>query len=380
MKSKLTPIYAVTSISSLAGSLVGIFIPIFLLSLGYGLRQIMLYCLIRSAAILAFALLPGLSRKRVTLKALMIAQAPVQILILVVLATLKTTHAPIYYLALLQGLQASLYYIPLHVFFTKAADQKSMGRNVGVFLSLPGLFGIGAPLLSGLIAARWGFAPLFYISAAMVAISLVPLSQIQSYHEPMTFSLGRLKHLYDRYRTYFWLEIIENIQEEMDLVIWPLAVYLFARSTIQVGYIATLIGAGSAVFTYLIGRRSDRRAKLPMLRLGALLMLGLWLWRELPLNSGSIVAISAIVSFATVLIIVPFSTIIYGLASQNKAREFIIFREVPVFLARAIVYTIGFVIATYIHNLFWIPIVAYALFAVMPPVMGAQSNPATETK
>ena len=369
MKSRLAPIFAVTSITGFADSLVGIFVPIFLLTLGYSLTQVMAFILVRYAAILAFALLPGLFGTRLSLKSLMVAQAPVQIAFLALLATLPRTHVSIFVLALLMGLQASLYYIPLHIFFTKASDRDRMGHNVGLFLALPDLLSTGAPLLAGFIAARFGFTPVFLLSAVLVAVSLVPLARIPSYTESVSFRLSSLRTLYAKYRTYFWLEIIENIQEEMDGVIWPLAIYLFLHSTLGAGFVATLISAGTAMFTYLIGRRSDHHASRQfMLRTGALIMLALWATRLLSLSTADIIIISALVSFATVLVVVPFNTVIYHLAGDNNTREFILFREIPVFIARAIVYTTGLYIAMDISRLFWLAIATYALFACLPGI------------
>src|SRR5262249_38927070 len=155
--------------------------------------------------------------------------------------------------------------------------------------------------LSGIIAARLGFNWVFAAAAVLFALSALPMSALPEYQAPLKFDFARFQQLFSRYRRYFWLEFVENIQEELDLVIWPLAVYLLVKSTVQVGFAATLIAAGSALFTYLVGRSADRVDKVKLLRAGAAAMLALWLWRLGTITPLTAFAISAAAGFATMV-------------------------------------------------------------------------------
>jgi MFS family permease len=366
MKPSLKPIYTVQTIDSFAGSLLGFFVPVYLLTLGYPLRSVMLFFLITDSLKFVATQATGYLSARVPMRTLMMLSIPTQIGFLYLLIAAASHHVPLILLALLQGVSTALYWIPLNVFFAVGTHPDTTGRQVGSFLALPQLLGIGAPLLSGFIAYTLGFNWVFTLAAVLVATTALPMAHIEPYHAPLKFDLAKFRHLFKRYRYYFWLELVENIQEELDQVIWPLAVYLLVKNTVQVGFAGTLIAAGSAAFTYVVGRRTDRSDKFRLLRLGATLMLGLWLWRIVHLTPLVAFTVSALAGFASRLITVPFSAIIYGLARDDNTREFVMFREYPVGLARILVYSCGVILAPNIIGLFWLAVVAYALFTIMP--------------
>jgi MFS family permease len=366
MNSKLAPIYAVQTIDSFAGSLVGIFIPVYLLSLGYPLRTVIVFFLATDILKFLGTQATGYLSARVQMRWLMILSIPLQLAYLVLLIQLKSHPVPLLLLAALQGASTALYWIPLNVFFAAGTNKDTTGRQVGTFLALPQLLGIGAPLLAGFVAARLGFNWIFAIAAALVAVTAIPMWQIAPYQAPLQFNLAKFRHLFHRYQRYFWLEIVENIQEELDQVIWPLAVYLLVKNTVQVGLAGTLIAAGSAIFTYIVGRHTDRADKFRLLHLGAAIMLGLWLWRIIHLTPLVAFAASALAGFAGRLIAVPFSTIIFSLAREDNTREFVMFREYPVATARILVFGCGVLLASNITQMFWLAVFAYAAFLLIP--------------
>jgi MFS family permease len=326
----------------------------------------MLFFLIENIAKFLAAQAAGYLSARVPMKIIMLSSIPLLVAFRTLWAAAKSHPVPLTLLAVLQGVNLALYWIPLIIFFAVGTHKDTTGRQVGTFLALPQLLGIGAPLLSGFIAATLGFNWVFTFAAVLFAASAIPMSNIAPYHAPLDFDLAKFRHFFSRYQRYFWLEVVENIQEEVDQVIWPLAVFLLVKNTIQVGFVSTLIAAGSAIFTYVIGRRTDRTDKFRLLRLGAVAMLALWLSRLAGFTPLTAFPISALAGFASKLITVPFSTIIYSLAREDNTREFIMFREYPVGLARIVVYGAGVILATGITSLFWLALFAYAAFALMP--------------
>jgi hypothetical protein len=67
-----------------------------------------------------------------------------------------------------------------------------------------------------------------------------------------------------------------------------------------------------------------------------------------------------------VFINLPFASIIYNLARDNSPRQFVIFREIPVGIARVIVYLTAVALASNLKHLFWFAILAYGIFAFIP--------------
>lgn len=364
--SRLAPIYAVESLTSLAGSIVGFFIPIYLLTLGYDIRDVMWYTLVQAVAGLPLALATGWLSAKFQLKYLMAARVPILIAVLVLLINFPNHPVPLELIGVLQAAHFALYWIPLHVFFTMATSRDKIGRQFGLLSALPKFVSVAGPVTAGLVAATLGFNWIFAAAAVLYAASSIPMLAIPPYQESLDFGWTKFRQLYRRYRRYFWLEVAENIQEELDGVIWPLVVFLTLNNTLQAGLVGTIIAAGSAIFTYIMGHISDRRDPFVLIRLGASLCLVLWLVRLGTITPVMAYVVSAIMGFASVIQTIPFNGIIYNLARDNNPREFILFREVPITIARTLVYGTGLIVATHVQLLFWLAIAAYAVFAVMP--------------
>lgn len=94
---------------------------------------------------------------RVPMKLLMLARIPVLIAFLALLIGAKHHDVPLALLAILEGTHTALYWIPLNIFFASNTEADKTGKQVGTFIALPQLFNLGAPLLSGFIAATLGF-------------------------------------------------------------------------------------------------------------------------------------------------------------------------------------------------------------------------------
>ena len=326
----------------------------------------MAFSLIQAAAGFFAIISVALASKYFSLRSIMITRLPVLVLFLSLLVSNKSYTVPLFILAILQGFQFVLYYLPLHVFFTNSSDEQSVGRQLGLLGAIPKFVCLGAPVLAGFIAVRFGFLALFGLAAAIYALSAFVMLRLPPYKSSFSLNRDNFSHLYRKYRTYFWLEVVENIQEELDLVIWPIVVYLTLHSTLQTGAASTVISVTAAAFTYIIGRVADKFDKFWLLRLGGIGMLLLWLWRLMPLNILEVFIISALVGLVGVMIDIPFDSIIYNLARTNDPRHFIIFREIPIGIARFAVYIIAVLVATDLKHLFWFAIAAYTIFAFIP--------------
>jgi MFS family permease len=373
MKPSLKPLYSIQSLNSFAGSLVGIFIPIFLLSIGYSFHQVMVFILLQAVFSFLVALTAGYLSVRIPMRTIMMLSIPLLVIVLVLLSQDHAKTVPLVLIAALYGAQFAFYWIPLHLYLTQGTSSGKIGKQLGLFFALPQAASALAPLLSGLIISVYGYNLVFVLAAVIFALTAIPMASVPSVTEPLDMTFSKFRSLYTRFKTYFWLEVIENIQEELDGVIWPLGIFIALNSTISAGLAGTLIAAGSAVFTYVLGHASDSKPGFPYLRLGALVMTLLWCWRLFHLSISTVIVISALVGIATMLIAIPFNALIYNLARDNNPREFIMFREVPVFLARGLVYSLGAFIAINFHQLFWLGIVAYGAFVFLKlPKAGLQ--------
>ena len=117
-------------------------------------------------------------------------------------------------------------------------------------------------------------------------------------------------------RELFWGEVLDNFGEEMDGVIWPIFIFLLLENTISVGAVGSLISIGALVFTYLIGKASDKIDKGSLIRLSAILFTLLWLGRYFFDNQAVYMVSNLLAGFLMMMFFVT-----YGLMISNFFKE-----------------------------------------------------------
>ena len=357
-------VYALHSIKGLAGSFIGVFIPIYFLSLGFSVRQIFTFWLIYGLCLAVFSLIAALLSTKVGFKPIIICALILQFIVLYLLRVLTFNQFSLYILAVCVGLQAAFYWLPINYLFTIESDEKKMGDNTSKLMFIPKIFRLPVPLVSSVIVVTFGFNSLFMVSGFIYLLCLYPLYRLPDIRPQFGFKYSTFRNLYSRYRRYYWAEFLENIREEFEGIIIPIFVFLTIKSIISVGVISTLAPAGSILFTYLIGKISDSANKKYLIRFGAIVMIIVWLSRYLWPSSTVFYATTFIIGFIEVLVLIPFSSIIYTTAKKENTLEFLLFRESSVGAARIVVYLIAIILANNLLTTFLIPAAALGLFMI----------------
>jgi MFS family permease len=351
-KKNLNAIYIMHSINGLAGSLVGIFIPIYFLGLGYSLFQIFVYWLVYGVGVLLSFIVTGYFAAKFGLRKSILAGFPFLFLFMILLYGLKSHPIPIYLVGIVSAISVGFYWFPLHVFFASNSTEGKMGKNVGKLFAFPQLIGILGPLVGGVIAGLGGFRLLILTSIVVYLLSAVPLFWIPELEIPVTLNLSKLQELFKHYSSYFSIEFVENIREEMEGIIWPIFIFLTFRNIFSIGILGALLSLGSFVFMLFIGKYTDKMDKKIFMKAGSLIMIAIWILRYFVSGPIPYYSLTILAGFFGALIVIPFSAFYYNLAKKDNVAEFIIFREIPVTLGRIVLYSLALIIVSNIKITF----------------------------
>jgi len=162
-------IYAMQSIDGMAGGLVGIFIPIYFLSIGYSVPQIFIYYIINNFLILIFFFVASWLAKNFGLVRTLFIRLLFLALNLFLLYNLKTWPRFFYLVSVLSAIEVAFYWFPLHVAFAKSAESEKIGEHVSELFAFPSLVGTVIPLIGAGISSLLGFRP--YLSSLELFIS-----------------------------------------------------------------------------------------------------------------------------------------------------------------------------------------------------------------
>lgn len=362
--SNIYRIYSSHTIRSVALSFIGIYVPVYLLTLGYSLTEVLWFFIIThtSALIIGFGILVPLLKKFGPITVLKLS-FPLHVILLILLLLLENTTIPLVIIAVFNGAQNMAYWMPLNLLFIKHSDQKDMGGNLGKFFALPKFFGIFGPLLSAILIPFTGFIPVFIITLIGLGISYLPLLRVPDHSVKVNLNFQKSWQRLRKQKTLFLLEGLDNVIEESEWF-WGIYIYLLIGSLATPGIIGSLEAIGGAIFTIFVGKFANKNAK-KIIPFAALLLLIIMIARVFITDAVTAYTLTVIASFAMTLFLVSYFTSIYKTVKGEDEEEFIILREIPTVLGRLVMFGCIFLTINSLQLFFLTPVLFIVLLLIL---------------
>ena len=353
--SNFNKILQMMSLNSFAMSFVSVFIPIYLLKLGYSFQMVMLWMVIQHSTLLIFSFITVYISNNIGLvRCLHIRFVLLLTYFSLLLFGLKDIHILIYIIPILIGAEEAFYWMPLNILFVRNTKAKDMGNSMSKFFVVPSILKIASPLIGAFIAIHFGFVALFAFAMFLLLFVFIPVLPLQSEKTNFIFSFEKILELFRNNKQYFIPEVIDNLTEDA-MVVLSIFIYLKLMSTLQIGIIGTITSAASLIFTFMIGKLTDKWNKYKLLKIGAVLVSLAWFVNFIigkfhPYQWPFYVA-TIFIELALTVFLVPYSSMLYNQARKDDA-QFIILREVPVVLGRIILYGSALLLYNHLPILF----------------------------
>lgn len=336
-------IYAMHSIDGVAGGLVGVFIPLYFLALGYSLTNIFAFFIVNNLAILILFFAAGWLASKFGIKKLLLIRLLFLFSQFYFLFNLKDFTWSFYLIAIFSAADIAFYWFSLNVIFTKSLDVNDSSKQVSNLSAIPQLFGLFVPLIGASITVLFGFKALFWLAGIVYFAGVMPMLFVGHIPVEVKISRQRIWEYCVRFKKYFMAEALLGASGEVEGYILPIFLFLTFHNALSIGIIAALLGLGSALFTLFVGHYSDRYDKKRILRAGVLAMFLVWIFRYLADTQIEFYVLSILAGFFGVLISVPFTSIAYKYAKETHVEDFTIFREIPISLGRILLYGMGII-------------------------------------
>lgn len=329
------------SLNSFAMSFISVFIPVYLLKLGYSFQMVMLWMVIQHSSILVFAFVTVYISNRIGL----VQCLHVRFILLLtyfslLLFGLKDISTLFYIIPIVIGAEMAFYWMPLNILFVRNTKAENMGNSISKFFVIPSILTIGSPLIGAFIAIHFGFLTLFSFAMFLLLFTFLPVISLRSEKTNFIFSWIKILEIFRKNKQYFIPEVIDNIAEDAGVVLL-IFIYLKLISTLQVGIIGTITSSAALLFTFIIGKLTDKWDKHKLLKIGAVLVsLGWFINFAVGKFSPHQWPFYIAVVFSTLALrvfLVPYGSLLYNQARKDDA-QFLILREVPVILGRIILY------------------------------------------
>src|SRR3989344_3103687 len=351
-------VYIMNAIYGLAGSFVGIFIPIYLLRQNLDPANVFRFYIVYSLGVIVFSFFANYLTRRLGLRKTVLLGYPFLFLYFFLLYTLEKYGVPLYFLAIVSSLQVSLYWFPLHIWLTNTSRMGSIGSDMGRFYAVSQTVGLFAPIVSAVLIGSFGFKVVFVIAVMIYLFSVIPLFYLPEYSFKEKMSLSNFASLFKKYPRLFFVAALEDIRGEAEGIIWPIIIYLSLRNILSVGYVGTISAVGAVLFVLLVGSYADKIDKRKLLGSGALIVAIIWALRMATSSAVASYALTLAASFFAALTLVPISSIMYGVAKRESVSTFILFRESSGVVGRLVLFSLALLLVSSINYIFLLPALA----------------------
>src|SRR3989338_1265319 len=271
-------LYWNTGLFNLAINLAYIFEPIYLITLGYSVVDIMYFYLMVYVAYALFVIPITKVTSIIGYKHAMLYAAIFQITYWLTLYGIESEPLLFYVAPILFAFQKSLFWPPYNADVALNNVKIQRVREVGVLFSVIEFAAILGPILGGFISYQFGFLILFVCAATLTVISVYPLflsPEIYTRHEFRFKNFWRIFRLYPRNFFGYW----GYAEDLMLMTLWPIFIFTIVPKFSSIGIIVTFASVIAVMLMLYLGRILDRYQKLNLLPTAAVFYGLTWVFR-----------------------------------------------------------------------------------------------------
>jgi MFS family permease len=343
LRNKLSELYLNFAILSFTFSLVGVFVPIYLLDIGYELSIVLIYLVLHFAALGFFSPVAAKLANRIGFKHMILyLRIPLMILWLFLLQIIPEFGTPIILIAgIVSGIGSALYWIPTNSMFMRYSDHMNRAKEVSQFKLFGAVPSVVGPAIGGLIIVYMGFSILFVIAIIIGFLSVIPLFRTPDTKPHVQFSHMKLfSHKNNRYHLMF---LVDGFKTVGLAVFWPIFIFLTLNNIADVGFTNSLVSAGLLAFAFMHTSMLPKIRKHTFLKMGGLISAILWIMVIFSQSVVNLLLISFLLGFFVTMIDANFEALSINKAKHLKNKdEFIVMREIMLNLGRIIALAAAF--------------------------------------
>jgi len=352
---QLDGLYLSTAIKAFAGSFITIFVPIYLLTLGFTLREVALFFLISFLIAFLFFSIGLKLNSKIGVKKVMTLGIILSIIYYLLLNSLSNGNINYLLVAFVFGISTGIYWAGFHLEFSRFCDKgKEASENsfLSIFSNISGALG---PVIGAVVILETSFNILFIISSIFLLISIIPLFFTKNEKTKFKFSLKNLlkANKFEKavaYETTGFLGIVGG-------VFWPIFIFITLEKILSLGIIVSITTIFGAFFLFFVGKLSDKHEK-KVLKTGIISHSFSWVTRIFFISPIGIFLNNVYTNFSASLIGLPFSKIIYSKSKKSKdVSNYFLFGELHLLIGRTIV--LLFVILT--SSILWTFIASFGI-------------------
>lgn len=343
-------LYWETIIANLALSLVFIFEPIYLYSLGFSLSKILFFYV---QVYLWYLILITWGAKfagRFGYKHSILISNIFYVLYWIILYLIQGNFSLFYLAPLFFALQKSFFWPAFDADIALGSKKSQRGREVGVLLSIIELVFIVGPFFGGFISQTFGFLPLFLSASGLMLCSTVPLFRSKELYSKHEFTFKKLYEVFKHNKSNF-VGYWGYAEDLMIMSLWPIYIFIVIPDFFGVGVITTIATVIATMVMLYVGRQADSIDKQKLIQKYSFFYSLTWIFRFLATNPITVLIFDALNKTGRDAVHVPVAALTLEKAgskgSKDYALAYSVFYEVSLSVAKLVTAALGIIILYY---------------------------------
>ncbi len=348
---ELDELFATVAIRGFAVSMIGIFIPIYLLTLGFSLTEVFVYYIIYNLVYSLAAIPAAHLDAKIGFKHTIMLATPILILFFILLTNIETSGFPLWALGIIVGIHSGLFWTSYHTDFATVSDGKHLDKEVGFVKFAIKISGVMGPVIGGAIIATFGFNPLLWIVVILLALSVVPLFFSKDVHSSSNISIRRA---FKGKKVKDWIALAASgLEDSVAGVLWPIFIFFTVISSFEtVGLVTSVSLVISLMFIIVTGKLADKHRNIVM-RVGSITNAIVWGLKAFATSVSMVFVTDSLHGATKTLMSVPFEAKTYKNAERQGVIEYVLFRAIAVGIGSAALFVV-MLFVTDITTSFWL--------------------------
>ncbi|MFH1837896.1 MAG: hypothetical protein ABH808_00115 [Candidatus Kuenenbacteria bacterium] len=355
LKREIAEFYITVSIQTFALSMISFFEPLYLYKLGFSISQILIFFIF--VYIIFFFLVPlgGKFINHFGFEHSIFFSVPFCILYFLSLYLISFYSFFVFIAPIFLVIYKMLYWPSYHANFAKYGIKEQIGKEIGALRTIGLLVGVIGPFIGGLIIVSFGFDALFVVVACILFVSIIPLFTTKEKFISQKFSYKDcFKRLFfEKNKKSMW-KFIGIGEELVDLVLWPIFIFLIIKNYFTIGGLISLSILISVFATFYIGYSFDNGKGKKILRKSLIPYFIFWIIRGFTKTIAGVFIIELFARIFRSGIFIPLIAHTYKIANKYGTLKYAIFFEQSLTIGKISIAFIALLLFSIFGAGFWI--------------------------
>jgi len=344
---ELNEIFAVMSLRSFVTSMIGMFVPIYMYTLGYSLADIFLLHVIMFSTEILFEYVAARTISSFGPKHAIALSMPFLVAHFWMLSTIHTYGWPIWSIAIMGGISLALYWEGYNYDFSRSKTKGGVTKDISRLHIILAVLGTIAPFIGGTIATKYGFSVLYTVILVLLMLVFIPLIWFREKHIKRKFELSKVKF------ANITSELVSyggsGMEASVAITIWPLFVFAIVGTAQKVGLVTSISLILSIVVTYFVGVKVNNRNRHSFVKFGGIVDSLIYILVMFVETFGQILSLNFARSLVGAVRSAPFTSEYYLHADEGSRAEYIYIMETGVDFFRLLMFGALYLL-TFVYN------------------------------